>query len=85
MASALCTALPICLTKAVSPIKAMVARMRDGYEVVWNLLYRFVPGFDPTKTVDKPSWDKNSRNVIQYAAAFDLYFRLSAKRGENHN
>ncbi len=53
--------------------------------MVWNLLYRFVPGFDPTKTVDKPSWDEHSRDVIHNAAAFDLYFWLSAKRGENHN
>jgi hypothetical protein len=89
MASALCTALPICLTEANSCIKAMVAdvkmRTREGYEVVWNLLYPFVPGFDPTKTVDKPSWDKHSGDVIHYAAAFNLYFWLSAKRGENHN
>jgi hypothetical protein len=89
MASALCTALPICLTKADSCVKAMVAdvkmRTRDGYEVVWNLLYRFIPGFDPTKTVDKPSWDEHSGDVIHYAAAFDLYFWLSAKRDENHN
>jgi hypothetical protein len=60
-------------------------KTRDGYEVVWNLLYRFVPGYDPTKTVEKPSWDEHNRGVIHYAAAFDLYFRLSAKRGENHN
>jgi hypothetical protein len=57
MASVLCTALPICLTEADSWVKAMVAdvemRTRDGYEVVWNLLYRFIPGFDTTKTVDK--------------------------------
>jgi hypothetical protein len=44
-----------------------------------------VQGFDPTKTVDKPSWDKHSVDVIHYAAVFDLYFWLSAKRGENHN
>jgi hypothetical protein len=60
-------------------------RTRNGYEIVWNLLYRFVPGFDPTKTIDRPSWDDHDGDVIQYAAAFDLYFRLSAKRGENHN
>ena len=89
MASALCTALPICLTRANSRVKAMIAAVemttRDGYKVVWNLLYRFVPGFDPTKTVNKPSWDKHGADVIQHAAAFDLYFCLSAKRGENHN
>jgi hypothetical protein len=35
--------------------------------------------------IDWPSWDDHDGDVIQYAAAFDLYFRLSAKRGENHN
>jgi hypothetical protein len=60
-------------------------RTRDGYEVVWNLFYPFVPGFDPIITVDKPSWDEHSGDVIHYAAAFDLYFRLGAKRGENHD
>jgi hypothetical protein len=89
MAGALCTALPICLTRANSRVKAMIAAVemttRDGYKVIWNSLYQFVPGFDPTKTVDKPSWDNHSADVIQYAAAFDLYFCLSTKRSENHN
>jgi hypothetical protein len=89
MASALCTALPVCLTEADGRTKAMIAdvemRTRNGNEIVWNLLHRFVPGFDPTKMIDRPSWDDHDRDVIQYAAAFDLYFRLSAKRGENHN
>ncbi len=66
-------------------LAAVEMTMQDGYEVVWNLLYQFVPGFDQAKTVDKPSWDNHSADVIQYAAAFDLYFCLSAKRGENHN
>jgi hypothetical protein len=80
MASTLCTTLPICLTGANSHVKAMLAAVemttRDGYEVVWNLLYQFVPGFDLTKTVDKPSWDDHGADVVQYAAAFDLYFCL---------
>jgi hypothetical protein len=80
MASALCTALPICLAGADSCIKAMLAAVemttRDSYKGVWNLLYQFVPGFDPTKTVNKPSWDDHGTDVIQYAAAFDLNFCL---------
>jgi hypothetical protein len=52
---------------------------------VWNLLFRYVPGFDPTKTVNKPRWDGHDGDVIQYAAAFNLYFRLSAKRGNTHS
>jgi hypothetical protein len=78
MASALCTALPVCLTEADGRTKAMIAdvemRTRNGNEIVWNLLYRFVPGFDPTKTMDRPSWDDHDGDVIQYAAAFNLYF-----------
>ena len=89
MASALCTAMPICLEKADGRVRAMVSgiemKTRNGYEIVWNLLFRYVPGFDPTKTIDKPSWDGHKGNVIQYAAAFDLYFRLCAQRGNTHS
>jgi hypothetical protein len=88
MASALCTAMPICLAQADSRVQAMIAgvktKMRNGYKIVWNLLYWYVPGFDPTKTVDKPSWDEQGGDVIQYAVAFDLYFLLCAKRGSSH-
>ncbi len=66
-------------------LAAVEMTTRDGYEVVWNLLYQFVPGFDPTKAVNKPSWDDHGKDVIQYVAAFDLYFCLSTKCGENHN
>jgi hypothetical protein len=49
-------ALPVCLKEADSRVKAMIAdvqmRTRNGYKIVWNLLYQFVPGFDPTKTID---------------------------------
>ena len=81
--------MPICLDKADGRVRAVVSgvetEMRNGYKIVWNLLFRYVPGFDPTKTVDKPRWDLHEGDVIQYAAAFDLYFRLSAKRGNTHS
>jgi hypothetical protein len=89
MASALCTAMPICLDKADGRVRSMVSgvetKTRNGYEIVWNLLFRYVPDFDPTKTVDKPRWDTHEGDVIQYTAAFDLYFRLSAKRRNTHS
>ncbi len=89
MASALCTAMPVCLAQADNRVQAMVAgvetKMQNGYTIVWNLLYRFVPGFNPTNTVNKPTWDGEGGDVIQYAAAFDLYFRLSSKQGSRHN
>ena len=71
MASALCTAMPICLDKADGRVRAMVSgvetKTRNCYEIVWNLLFHYVPGFDPIKTVDKPRWDLHKGNVIQYA------------------
>jgi hypothetical protein len=89
MASALCTAMPICLAWANSRVQAMIAgveiKTKNGYEIVWNILYRYMPGFDPTNTVDKPTWDGKGGDVIHYVAAFDLYFRLSAKRGSCYN
>ncbi len=89
MASALCTAMPICLAQANSCVQAMIAgvetKSQNGYKIVWNFLYRYVPGFNPTKTVDKSNWDKQGGDVIQYVAAFDLYFWLSAKRGSYHS
>jgi hypothetical protein len=79
----------ICLAQANSQVQAMVAGVKmktlDGYKIVWNLLYRLIPGFDPTKTVDKPSWDAHGRDMIQYAAAFNLYFWLSTKCSGSHN
>jgi hypothetical protein len=85
MQSTLCTALPICLARADSRVQAMIAgvetKSRNGYEIVWNLLYCFVPGFNPTNTIDKPTWDSEDGEVIRYEAAFNLYFRLSSKRG----
>jgi hypothetical protein len=88
MASALCTAMPICLAQADSRVQAMIVgvetKKRNEYEIMWNLLYWYVPGFDPTKAVDKPSWDKHSGDVIQYAAAFNFYFWLCAKCSGNH-
>ncbi len=62
-------------------IAGVETKSRNGYEIVWNLLYCFVSGFNPTNTIDKPTWDGEDGDVIRYAAAFDLYFRLGSKQG----
>ncbi len=84
MQSALCTALPLCLAQADKRVQAMIAgvktKTQNGYKILWNLLYRFVLGFNPTNTINKPTWEGEGGDVIRYAAAFDLYFRLSSKR-----
>jgi hypothetical protein len=81
--------MPMCLAQADSHVQAMIAgvetKMQNEYEILWHLLYRYVLGFNPTNTVDKPTWDGKGGDVTQYAAAFDLYFRLSSKRGSRHN
>jgi hypothetical protein len=85
MQSALCTALPLCLAQADNRVQAMIAgvetKTQNRYKILWNLLYRFVPGFNPTNTIDKPTWDGEGGNVIRYAAAYNLYFQLSSKQG----
>ena len=85
MQSALCTALLLCLAQADNRVQEMIAgvktKTQNGYKILWNLLYRFVPGFNPTNTINKPTWDGEGGNVIRYAVAFDLYFWLSYKRG----
>jgi hypothetical protein len=85
MQSALCTALHLCLAQADNRVKAMIAgvetKTQNGYEILRNLLYHFIPGFNPTNTINKPTLDGEGGNVIGYAATFNLYFRLSSKRG----
>jgi hypothetical protein len=59
MQSALCTALPLCLAQADNRVQAMIAgvetKTQNGYKILWNLLYRFIPGFNPTSTINTPT------------------------------
>ena len=89
MANTLCTVMSICLESVDSHLKALVSSMeaksRNGYVIVWKLLCRYVPGFNPAKTIDKPCWEDYNGNVIHYAVGFNLYFRLCAKRLNCHS
>jgi hypothetical protein len=62
-------------------IAGVETKTQNGYKILWNLLYCFIPGFNPTNMINKLTWDGEGGDMIQYAAAFDLYFRLSSKRG----
>jgi hypothetical protein len=68
MASALCTAMPMCFAQADSRVQAMIAgiktKTQNGYKILWHVLYRYVPGFNPTITVDTPTWDNKGKDVI---------------------
>ena len=89
MASGLCSVLQVCLAKAPSRVTTMAAqvesRTRNGYDILWRVLRLYVPGFDPTKTVERPLWGDSDGDVIRYANKFDLFFRLSVKNGHSHS
>jgi hypothetical protein len=89
MANTLCTVMSICLESVDSHLKALVSSMEakshNGYIIVWNLLCRDLPGFNPEKTIAEPCWEDYDSDVIHYAVGFDLYFRLCAKRGNYHS
>jgi hypothetical protein len=54
--------------------------------IVWKLLCRYAPGFDPAKTINirKPWWGDNDGNVIQFDMGFGPLLWLCAKRGNYH-
>lgn len=82
MASALCTVLALLLDGAPSRVTMMVRtteKSHNGYDILWRLLGLYVPGFDDTRTIDRPLWSASNGDAIDFADAFDLYFRLCAK------
>lgn len=89
MASALCSVLQVCLVNASTRVLTMAAtvesRTRNGYDILWRFLRLYVPGFDPSKLVERPSWGAMDGDVITFATAFDLYFRLTEKNGHYHS
>ena len=89
MASALCSVLQVCLSKASMRVTTMAAqvesRTRNGYDILWRVLCLYIPGFDPTKTVERPLWSDSDGNIILFANKFDLFYRLSLKNGHSHS
>ena len=89
MASALCSVLQVCFANASNRVLTMAAtvesRSRNGYDILWRFLRLYVPGFDPSKIVERPLWSSVDGDVIRFANEFDLYFRLSEKNGHGHS
>jgi hypothetical protein len=65
-------------------VASVETKSHNGYEIIYCLFCQYVPGFDPARTVDRPSWDDYDGDIMRYADAYDLYFRLSAKSGGYH-
>jgi hypothetical protein len=53
-------------------------RGRDGFRLLWDVLTRSQPGFNPTKVFPKPTWN-SCRDVSTLAKRWILYFRFMGK------
>ena len=51
---------------------------RDGFKLLWDVLIRSQPAFNPSKAYPKPTW-YNSRDVSTLAKRWILYFRFMSK------
>jgi hypothetical protein len=49
---------------------------RSGYDLLWQILKLFVPGFDP---IVQPIWTLDS-SILDFCQSHMLYFRLQAKK-----
>jgi hypothetical protein len=53
-------------------------RGRDGFRLLWDVLIRSQPAFNPTRTFPKPNW-QTSRDISTLAKRWILYFRFMGK------
>jgi hypothetical protein len=53
-------------------------RGRDGFRLLWDVLTRSQPAFNPTKAFPKPTWH-SSRDISTLTKRWILYFRFMGK------
>ena len=56
-------------------ITSINSTSKNGYDVVWNILYQSVPGFDPSKSLPTPTWTIN-HDIFDFSEEFNTYFRV---------
>ena len=56
-------------------ITSITSTSKNGYDVVWNILYQSVPGFDPSKSLPTPTWTPN-HDIFDFSEEFTTYFRV---------
>jgi hypothetical protein len=61
--------------------KANSNRGRDGFRLLWDVLIRSQPAFNPIKSFPKPTWHA-SRDIGTLAKRWILYFRFMGKTPE---
>ena len=56
-------------------ITSINSTSKNGYDVVWNILYQSVPGFDPSKSLPTPTWTPN-HDIFDFSEEFNTFFRV---------
>ena len=56
-------------------ITSINSTSKNGYDVMWNILYQSVPGFDPSKSLPTPTWTPN-HDIFDFSEEFDTFFRV---------
>ncbi len=51
---------------------------QNGYNLLWQVLALYVPGFDPTILIAHPIWTRDS-SILDFSQSHFLYFCLQAK------
>jgi hypothetical protein len=79
--------LPRLLPKTDEEVSSIINMVRmesnNGYDLLWRILELTVPGFNPTFPVKIPTWTDDG--IFDFAHAFQLYYRLLAKKGDFHD
>ena len=63
---------------------ALVGFQHDGYKLLWNIMCRFMPVFNPSLAPLPPRWE-DYKNVSELGKVLLLYFRLMIKKGAQFN
>ena len=56
-------------------IASINSTSKNGYDVVWNILFQSVPGFDPSKSLPAPTWTPN-HDIFDFSEEFTTFFRV---------
>jgi hypothetical protein len=71
--------LPITNTEVSALVSVVSNASRNGYDLLWQVLELYVPGFDPTVPIAQPTWSRES-TILDFCQSHLLYFCLQAKK-----
>ena len=71
--------LPLSNTEVNALVSAVSNASRNGYDLLWQILELYVPGFDPTVPIAQPVWSRDS-SILEFCQSHLLYFCLQTKK-----